>query len=165
MHWLLPLSPWQPVHLENVKDALSVFKSVKGRLNIYRTDAGVCLIDDSYNANPASLAAGLSVLIDLPGEHWLVLGDMGELGDDSKRLHFDAGSKANASGVHRLFAIGKNSVSAVQAFGEQALHFETHDELIDYLKSNMCSGLNILIKGSRYMKMEQVVEALIGGNS
>ena len=151
--------------LDDVNNALSVFRSVKGRLNIYKTDAGVCLIDDTYNANPASLAAGLSVLNDLPGEHWLVLGDMGELGDDSKRLHFDAGSKANESGVHRLFAIGKNSVSAVQAFGEHALHFETHDELIDYLKSNMCGGVNILIKGSRYMKMEQVVEALIGENS
>jgi UDP-N-acetylmuramoyl-tripeptide--D-alanyl-D-alanine ligase len=153
------------ISLEDVKNALSEFEPVKGRLNICRTDAGMCVIDDTYNANPASLDAGLNVLNDLPGEHWLVLGDMGELGDNTERLHFDVGVKASTSGVNRLLAIGENSISAVKAFGNEAMHFKTHDELIGYLKTNMHSGLNILIKGSRYMKMEQVVEALIGDKS
>jgi len=149
------------VSLENIKNGLTEFKPVKGRLNICRTDTGMCLIDDTYNANPASLDAGLSVLNDLPGEHWLVLGDMGELGDNAERLHFDVGIKASTSGVNRLLATGQHSVSAVKAFGDAAMHFKTQNELIDYLKTNIHSDLNILIKGSRYMKMEQVVEALI----
>ncbi len=150
------------VSLNNIKNALAEFKPVKGRLNICRTDADVCLIDDTYNANPASLDAGLGVLNDLPGEHWLVLGDMGELGDNSESLHFDAGVKVKASGVNRLLATGQSSLFAVKAFGDAAMHFETQDELIAYLKTNVHSGLNILIKGSRYMKMERVVEALTG---
>jgi len=151
--------------LEDVKNALSEFKPVKGRLNIYTTGEGACLIDDTYNANPASLEAGLDVLNDLPGEHWLVLGDMGELGENSEQLHFNVGITAKESGVNRLLATGQNSESAVKAFGDAATHFETHDELIKYVKTHMHSGVSILIKGSRYMKMERVVEALIGEGS
>ena len=151
--------------LKDVKQALVEFKSVKGRLSIHKTDAGLCVIDDTYNANPTSLEAGLNVLNDLSGEHWLVLGDMGELGDSAERLHFDAGSKARASGVHRLLAIGENSVFAVEAFGDSAKHFVSHKDLIEYLEKNIHSGLNVLVKGSRYMKMEQIVDALTGDNS
>lgn len=153
------------VSLHEVKQALTDFEPVKGRLNIYKTETGLCLVDDSYNANPASLEAGLNVLNDLPGEHWLVLGDMGELGNDAESIHFDVGVKARSTGVDRLLTVGESSVSAVQAFGDAAKHFETHEELILYLEANIHSGLNVLIKGSRYMKMEQIVKALIGENS
>ena len=151
--------------LEDVKKALSEFKPVKGRLNICEMDTGGCLINDTYNANPGSLDVALEVLNNLSGEHWLVLGDMGELGNDSEQLHFDMGEKVFASGVDRLLAIGENSMSAVKAFGDKAVHFKSHEKLIDYLKANMHAELNILIKGSRYMKMEQVVEALMGDDS
>jgi UDP-N-acetylmuramoyl-tripeptide--D-alanyl-D-alanine ligase len=148
--------------LNDVQAALAEFKAVKGRLNMHETNSGACIIDDTYNANPASLEAGLKVLASMPGEHWLVLGDMGELGENAERLHFDVGVKANESGVNRLYVTGENSIASVKAFGEHARHFETHEELIKFLKSNMHDNLNILIKGSRYMKMEQVVESLIG---
>jgi len=148
--------------LSDVQSALTEFKAVKGRLNIHKTDSGACIIDDTYNANPASLDAGLNVLKDMPGEHWLVLGDMGELGENAERHHFDVGVKANESGVNCLYATGDNSKASVKAFGEHAKYFKTHDELIKFLKNNMHDNLNILIKGSRYMKMEIVVESLIG---
>jgi len=89
------------------------------------------------------------VLSATPGEHWLVLGDMGELGEDEQRIHFDAGIKARKSGVSKLLTIGEASQHAVDAFGENAMKFSTKDELIS--------------KGSRFMKMEQIVESLIKG--
>ena len=147
--------------LSDVQSALTEFKAVKGRLNIHKTDSGAYIIDDTYNANPASLEAGLKVLVDMPGEHWLVLGDMAELGENAERLHFDVGVKARESGVNSLYVTGDNSIASVKAFGEHAMHFKTHDELIQFLKNNLHDNLNILIKGSRYMKMEQVVESLI----
>ncbi len=150
--------------LSNAQSALTEFQPVKGRLNIYKTDSGACIIDDTYNANPASLEAGLKVLEDMPGERWLVLGDMGELGENSERLHFDVGVKASESGVNCLYVTGDNSIASVKAFGEHAKYFKTHDELIKFLKNHMHDNLNILIKGSRYMKMEQIVESLIGEN-
>lgn len=153
------------ISLQDIKSALSEFKPVKGRLNICVLSSGVNLIDDTYNANPGSLQAGLNVLNEMQGEHWLVLGDMGELGENAEQLHFDVGEKARRSGVNHLLATGEYSTSAVKAFGESAIHFKTHEDLISYLKANIHSELNILVKGSRYMKMEQIVEALIGGNS
>lgn len=153
------------VSLDDVKDALEEFNAVAGRLNIYRTAAGVCLINDTYNANPDSLAVALNVLNEMPGERWLVLGDMGELGEDSARVHADVGIKVKAMGINRLLATGENSVAAVKEFGDGAVHFDSHETLIKYLKAHVHSDLNILIKGSRYMKMEQIVDALSGENT
>lgn len=123
------------------------------------------VIDDTYNANPASLSAGINVLTELPGKHWLVLGDMGELGGDERQLHFDAGIKARTSGITRLLAIGDASRSAVDAFGENACFFESKDELVSYIKQHQSEELGILVKGSRFMQMEQVVESLIKGSN
>lgn len=151
------------VELADVEQALSEFRSVKGRLNIIQAGSGVCLIDDTYNANPGSLKAGIDVLKVLSGEHWLVLGDMGELGAESEQLHRQVGIDARHMKLDKLLATGDNSQAAVQAFGEQGYFFSTQDELIAFIKQALHENVNILIKGSRAMQMEKVVEALTEG--
>jgi len=106
--------------------------------------------------------AGLNVLLALPGEHWLVLGDMGELGEDAVNIHREAGRQAKQLGVDVLCTTGVNAEQAVQVFGEQARHFASKDELLAFIKDNAKTDTSILIKGSRFMKMEDVVESLIG---
>ncbi|HEY9051062.1 MAG TPA: UDP-N-acetylmuramoyl-tripeptide--D-alanyl-D-alanine ligase [Gammaproteobacteria bacterium] len=150
--------------IENIQFALSEFSPVKGRLNLMAAASGATIIDDTYNANPASLKAGLDVLSKLPGEHWLVLGDMGELGEDARQLHADVAKLALESGIDHVYATGENSKATVKAFGENAMHFSTQKDLIDFLHSKLHQNLNVLIKGSRFMKMEKVVESLVGNN-
>jgi len=144
-----------------ITQALNEFSAVKGRLNFYRVNENLTVIDDTYNANPASLSVGIDVLNELPGEHWLVLGDMGELGNDEREMHFDAGVKARSAGVTRVLAIGNASRHAVEAFGENGVSFKNKDELVSFIKQHQSDELGILVKGSRFMHMEQIVESLI----
>jgi len=153
------------VTLDEARTALEAFAPVKGRLNFHRTPQGARLIDDTYNANPSSLKAGLQVLCDLPGEHWLVLGDMGELGDNSLALHTTAGELARQTGVQRLLAIGDNSRAAVAAFGDGATHYSSHESLVAALTTELNKDVNVLVKGSRFMRMERVVNAVVGGQN
>ncbi len=150
------------VPLDEAIRALVSLKSLPGRLQIHELDQGWRLLDDTYNANPASLRAGLQVLADLDGEGWLVLGDMAELGPESEVLHAEMGQAARDMGVRRLFAVGPISQAAAQAFGEGAHHFENHQALKEALDKALHPGVNCLIKGSRSMAMERVVQALIG---
>jgi len=143
--------------------ALNEFVAVKGRLDFHKVGKNLTLIDDTYNANPASLDAGIKVLCELPGKHWLVLGDMGELGDDERRIHFDAGMKARTLGVTRLLTIGEASRHAADAFGENAQNFNTKDELVSFIKEQQSEELGILVKGSRFMHMEQIIESIMKG--
>jgi len=143
--------------------ALSEFRSVHGRLDFNQLSDSLLVIDDSYNANPASLNAGIEVLSELPGEHWLVLGDMGELGGEVQRIHFDAGVYAKESGINKLLAVGDNSRYAVEAFGNDAIFFETKDKLVTYVQQYKSESLNILVKGSRFMHMEEIVDSLKKG--
>lgn len=150
---------------EFITQALNEFSAVKGRLNFHKVGKALTVIDDTYNANPASLSAGIKVLCDLPGKHWLVLGDMGELGDDERRIHFDAGLKARTAGVTRLLTVGEASRHAVDAFGENAENFKSKDELVSFIRQHQTEELGILVKGSRFMHMEQIVELLIKGST
>jgi len=150
--------------IENIQKALNEFLPVKGRLNIIAAINGATIIDDTYNANPASLKAGLDVLSKLPGEHWLVLGDMGELGEDARQLHADVAKLALENGIDHVYATGESSKATVKAFGGNAMHFSTQKDLIDFLHPKLHQNLNVLIKGSRFMKMEKVVESLVGNN-
>jgi len=143
--------------------ALNEFKSVDGRLNFHQINDSLVVIDDTYNANPASLKAGIDVLGELSGEHWLVLGDMGELGDEGKNIHFDMGVHAKKAGVNTLLAVGDASRYAVEAFGAEAMFFETKDDLVKFVKQHESEKVNILVKGSRFMRMEEVVDSLIRG--
>lgn len=148
--------------LEDVASALNGMKSLAGRFQLYEDASGWCLVDDSYNANPASLYAGLQVLVGLAGRPWLVLGDMAELGPDAARLHAEMGQSAADLGVERLYAVGPLSAHSVDAFGQGARHFESNQALLETLGSELTSGVNCLVKGSRSMAMESIVQALIG---
>lgn len=151
------------VPVEKICEALQQFESVEGRLKLHHVSPTLVVIDDTYNANPASLSAGIDVLKQLPGEHWLILGDMGELGSDATRLHFDAGIKARRAGISRLLAVGEASRHAVDAFGEGAQLFENKDELMTFIKLHQMSSLGVLVKGSRFMHMEEIVKHLTEG--
>ena len=144
-----------------ITQALNEFAAVKGRLDFHRLSENLTVIDDTYNANPASLSVAIDVLNEFPGERWLVLGDMGELGADEREMHFDAGVKARVTGVTRLLAIGNASRHAVEAFGENAEYFKNKNDLVSFIKQHQSDELGILVKGSRFMHMEQIVESLI----
>ncbi|MDH3371344.1 MAG: UDP-N-acetylmuramoyl-tripeptide--D-alanyl-D-alanine ligase, partial [Gammaproteobacteria bacterium] len=118
------------------------------------------IIDDTYNANPTSVAAGLQVLREFSGERVLVLGDMGELGSSSADIHFRVGELATRIGIQRLFAIGEFSRIAVGAFGKGARHFETHESLIEALLNCLHADMTVLVKGSRIMRMERIVAGI-----
>ncbi len=148
------------IPVEKISEALQQFESVEGRLKLLQVSPSLVVIDDTYNANPASLSAGIDVLKQLPGEHWLILGDMGELGSDATRLHFDAGLKARRAGISRLLAVGEASQHAVDAFGEGAQLFENKDELMTFIKLHQMAELGVLVKGSRFMRMEEIVKQL-----
>ncbi len=145
---------------EQIRRGLEKFEPVDGRLQTRRMDAGWTLIADTYNANPASLRAGMEAALELAGDHWLVLGDMGELGPDADALHFQAGAEARRLGVTRLFALGDLARHAVAAFGEDASHFTDRQELIRALSSQLRAGTVLMVKGSRSMQMEKVCDAL-----
>lgn len=147
-----------------IKSGLERFKPVSGRLEIRKGIKGSRIIDDSYNANPSSLNAAINVLSDFKPERWLVLGDMGELGDEAENLHAEAGIQAKSSGVKRLFTLGILSSRAQKSFGENATHYTTHNELIRDLQSDINPDVTLLVKGSRSMHLEKIIEALTEKN-
>jgi UDP-N-acetylmuramoyl-tripeptide--D-alanyl-D-alanine ligase len=153
------------ISLAQIEKGLEAVKPVPGRLNLIRTEAGWTVIDDTYNANPASLYSALQVLAQMQGTPWLVLGDMKELGEDSRKMHREVGEAAKAMGVGRLFATGELSVFTAEAFGEGAEHFDDRDELAGALLSQLRPGTTCLVKGSRSMGMEVIVEAITGTGS
>ncbi|MDN5923522.1 MAG: UDP-N-acetylmuramoyl-tripeptide--D-alanyl-D-alanine ligase [Xanthomonadales bacterium] len=152
------------VPLTTIAEALHHAQAVGGRQCAQVTAGGWTVIDDSYNANPASLAAGLASLALHPGERWLVLGDMAELGADEARLHGEAGEHARQAGIEHLFAVGPLSANAVVAFGTGAEHFADQGALITALRARLHAGVVCLVKGSRSAGMEHVVAGL-GGNT
>lgn len=148
------------IGLDDIRAGLEGVKAVPGRLNFIDTSMGWTVIDDTYNANPASLYSALQVLSGMQGTPWLVLGDMKELGTDSPKMHREVGDAARAMGVMRLFATGEMSVHAVDAFGEGGEHYASRDDLAASLRRQLRPGINCLVKGSRSMGMEAVVEAI-----
>ena len=145
---------------EQIQVALEIVKPIDGRLQAKPGLNGATLYDDSYNANPLSVTAAAEFLASLDGQSWFVLGDMGELGEDAARLHRQTGAALNRAGVDRLFAIGEMSKNSSEAFGGKAMWFESADSLIDALQTTLTSDVNLLVKGSRFMRMERVVQAL-----
>jgi UDP-N-acetylmuramoyl-tripeptide--D-alanyl-D-alanine ligase len=150
------------VELASIQRGLESVEPVPGRLNHIRTEAGWTVIDDSYNANPASLYSALQVLTEMQGTAWLVLGDMKELGVESSKMHREVGEAARAMGVSRLFATGDMSAHTVDAFGEGGEHFQSREELAAALCAQLRPDIICLVKGSRSMGMEAVVEAIKG---
>ncbi|MBT9612097.1 MAG: UDP-N-acetylmuramoyl-tripeptide--D-alanyl-D-alanine ligase [Burkholderiales bacterium] len=142
-----------------IAKGLSSFEGVKGRLQRKTVLHGAMLIDDTYNANPGSVRAAIDVLAQTTGEKILVLGDMGELGEDSAQLHAEIGRYAKALGVDALFCLGDMSNHAVQAFGAHAWHYERIQELLADVENRLKPDVTVLVKGSRFMQMERVVKS------
>ncbi|CAN5632971.1 UDP-N-acetylmuramoyl-tripeptide--D-alanyl-D-alanine ligase [soil metagenome] len=149
------------VGLDAIAAGIGDARPVAGRLLRHRLANGGWLIDDSYNANPASLAAAIDTLAAMPGESWLVLGDMRELGADAEALHADAGRHAKAAGITRLYVLGELSARAAEAFGEGAMRFHSHEALAEALHAGMHTLVRVLVKGSRGSAMDGVVAALL----
>jgi UDP-N-acetylmuramoyl-tripeptide--D-alanyl-D-alanine ligase len=148
------------VPLAAIAEGLSSFEPVKGRSRALALAGGVTLVDDSYNANPDSVAAAIAVLADLPAPRLLVLGDMGEVGSEGPRFHAEAGLLARAAGIEHLMATGAQSAETVAAFGAGAQHFDDIDSLVAAVRALRPVAASVLVKGSRFMKMERVVDAL-----
>jgi UDP-N-acetylmuramoyl-tripeptide--D-alanyl-D-alanine ligase len=143
-----------------IAQGLEATRPVHGRLELREGAGGVRILDDSYNANPGSLKAALEFLTECPGERWLVLGDMGELGPEAGDLHFRAGAMARDLGVDRLYAFGELCRRAVEGFGPFARHFGDAEALLEALRRDLHPKVTLLVKGSRSMRMERVVGAL-----
>lgn len=150
------------VSLTDIAAGLGEFGGVKGRLQRKAGCCGATVIDDTYNANPASMRAAIQVLAKVPGKRIFVMGDMGELGSDAPRLHGEIGEAAKAAGIDRLYALGELSGGAVRAFGASARQFNSVESLWEGLKGELDANTTVLVKGSRFMRMERVVEKLIG---
>jgi UDP-N-acetylmuramoyl-tripeptide--D-alanyl-D-alanine ligase len=137
---------------------LTAFRPYRGRLQVKTTLSGATLIDDSYNANPDSVRAAIDVLASCAGPTALVLGDMGEVGAQGPEFHAEVGRYAKEKGINALLGFGSASKDSVTAFGSGARHFEDVNEIPAGLKT----AKTVLVKGSRFMKMERVVVALTG---
>ena len=127
-----------------------------------RTKQGARLIDDSYNANPSSMRAGIDVLVGLGGRPWLVMGDMGELGDHARSSHVEIGRYARERGVQRMFATGPLSMLAVESFGAGATWYPDTDALARAVNEELTADVSLLVKGSRSNRLERVVAKLTG---
>ncbi len=151
------------VSLAAIAKGLSGFEPVTGRsraLAVQLAGRSVTVVDDTYNANPDSVAAAIAVLAELPAPQLLVLGDMGEVGDNGPQFHAEAGALAQQAGIAHFFALGEQSAFAASAFGSGARHFDS----MAALQQAVCAVLpkvgSVLVKGSRFMKMEQVVQSI-----
>ena len=149
--------------LDDIAAGLADFRAVSGRLQLKAGLRDSWIIDDSYNANPSSVRAGLEVLRSVGGVTWLVLADMAELGEHTSDSHADMGRYARSCSVKRLFAWGPQSSRAVETFGSGGEWFPDVEALIRRLQAELSPGVTVLIKGSRVNRLERVVQALSGG--
>ena len=148
------------VPLEQIVKGLEALQPVNGRLQMKPGLNNSRVIDDTYNANPASLHAALNVLHDFSGKRFLALGDMGELGANTVELHIDAGNYAKQVGVDSLFSYGKLAEQAAKEFGDNGYSYDKHEDMITALRNELSQDVTLLVKGSRSMRMENVVNAL-----
>jgi len=145
-----------------IASGLAQFTGAKGRLQRKPGTDGATVIDDTYNANPDSARAAIDVLAAFPAPTILVLGEMGELGDGSAAFHREIGEYALLKNVSSLFAFGEATRHAVDAFGAAGSYASCLDDLLRMVRASAGPGVTILVKGSRFMRMERVVAALTG---
>ena len=148
------------IPLANVHSGLASFRGLKGRLQQRQAVHGAVLLDDSYNANPDSVRAGIDVLASTIGRKILVLGDMGEIGEMSGQFHDEIGGYAKSQGVDRLLTLGEASALAAHNFGAGGEHYTRVEKLVGVLRDELGPQTTVLVKGSRFMHMERVVEAI-----
>ena len=149
--------------LAAIKAGLERMQPVPGRLQLKQGLNRSRIIDDTYNANPASLDAAIQVLAGFAGKRILVLGEMGELGEDALTLHAEAGRTAKANGIDALYTVGAMAKTATQAFEQGAQHFDDQASAITALQKELTPNVTVLLKGSRLSHMERVVDALVQG--
>ena len=149
------------VPLADVGEGLGAFRGIKGRLQRRAGLNGSIVLDDTYNANPDSVRAGIDVLAATVGKKILVLGDMGEIGDMTGQFHDEVGGYAKSQGIDRLLALGDSSALAAHNFGAGGRHFKKIEDLIGSLIDDLTPETTVLIKGSRFMRMERVSDAVI----
>ena len=148
--------------LPAVAEGLSAFRPVPGRsrsFTLRHRGRAITLVDDSYNANPDSVRAIIDVLAELPGPRLLVLGDMGEVGERGPAFHAEVGSYARERGIERVLAHGPLAIHSAMAFGG-GRHFDDIQALTDAVRAHLPQCAAIAVKGSRFMRMERVVQAL-----
>ncbi|MCT7294551.1 UDP-N-acetylmuramoyl-tripeptide--D-alanyl-D-alanine ligase [Ralstonia sp. CHL-2022] len=146
---------------EVIAQALGNFAPVKGRLQRKHGTHGGLVIDDTYNANPDSMRAAIDALVTLPAPRWLVLGDMGEVGSQGPAFHEEIGAYAREHGIDAVLATGELARHTVDAFGAGAQHFASAEDLIEHGVPAIAPAATVLVKGSRFMRMERIVEALV----
>jgi UDP-N-acetylmuramoyl-tripeptide--D-alanyl-D-alanine ligase len=151
--------------LTAVAAGLAGYAGVKGRLQVRAAENGATLIDDTYNANPDSVRAAIDVLAATAGRKILVLGDMGEIGGQAAQFHDEVGGYAKSQGVDRLFALGEHCELAVRNFGAGGEHFKTVEELVAALRTALDADTVVLVKGSRFMRMERVADLIAKGGA
>jgi len=139
---------------------LAAFRPVSGRGVRHTTAEGALLIDDSYNANPDSVRAAIDLLASLPSPRVLVLGDMGEVGQEGPAFHREVGAYARERGVDAVLALGEQTRLTISAFGAGGMHFDAIDALVAEIRRRLRPGTTVVVKGSRFMRMERVVQAL-----
>ncbi|MDK4684905.1 UDP-N-acetylmuramoyl-tripeptide--D-alanyl-D-alanine ligase [Kingella negevensis] len=150
------------VKLAEIARGLANFSNIKGRLQLKHGLRNATVLDDTYNANPDSMKAALDVLAKLPAPRIFIMGDMGELGEDeAPKMHEEIGIYAKNLGIEMAYFVGENSVQAAEKFGADGLWFVDKDPLILSLVHDLPENASVLVKGSRFMKMEEVVENLI----
>jgi UDP-N-acetylmuramoyl-tripeptide--D-alanyl-D-alanine ligase len=148
------------VALDAVQAGLTSFRGLKGRLQRRAAVQGAVLLDDTYNANPDSVCAAIDVLAATVGRKVLVLGDMGEIGEMSAQFHDEIGGYAKSQGIDRLFAVGEASALAAHNFGAGGEHYRNIEKLIEALTAELTAATTVLVKGSRFMRMERVADAI-----
>jgi UDP-N-acetylmuramoyl-tripeptide--D-alanyl-D-alanine ligase len=148
------------VGLRAIGEGLTAFRPYTGRLQVKQAKSGATVIDDTYNANPDSVRAAIDVLASCPAPTVLVLGDMGEVGERGAEFHREVGSYALSKKITNLFALGDAAKDAVAAFGSGGRHFGRVEDLVAAVQ-----GATVLVKGSRFMKMERVIAALTGATT
>lgn len=150
------------ISVDAIVRGLQAFAPVNGRLQRKTAINGALVIDDTYNANPDSVRAAIDVLAQVTGQRVLVLGDMGEVGNDGPRYHEEVGAYARERGIDRLLALGGLTMHTTQAFGKGATHYDSVEQLNQALDTFFNNEAIALVKGSRFMKMERVVQHLLG---
>jgi len=150
------------IHRNAIVRGLESFKPVSGRLQRKTARAGALVIDDTYNANPDSVRAAIDVLSQTAAPRLLVLGDMGEVGNEGRQFHVEIGAYARGRGIEHLLTMGELARNASDAFGARAKHCGDIDSLHQAVDALVTSDTSVLVKGSRFMKMERVVQHLIG---
>lgn len=148
---------------EDIVQGLENFRPVSGRLQIKKANNTATIIDDTYNANPDSVRAAIDVLAQAVGKKIAVIGEMGEVGKDGPAFHKEIGHYAKQHGVDALYTLGNLASHSTHSFGQGAQHFEQIEALLENLDNCITSNSTVLIKGSRFMKMERVVTHLISG--